>query len=85
MERVMWFSPSSSFPGIFYAYKGLQLILGLFLAYETRSQKLKQINDSRLVGMAIYNVAILCVITAPVMLVIGKDYTTLGGFSLCNN
>ncbi len=57
-----------------YAYKGLQLVLGLFLAYETRSVKLKQINDTRLVGMAIYNVVILCMITAPVMLVIGKFF-----------
>jgi len=59
--------------GIMYAYKGLQLVLGLFLAYETRSVKLKQINDSRLVGMAIYNVVILCMITAPVILVIGNQ------------
>merc|ERR1719412_449894 len=59
--------------GIMYAYKGLQLVLGMFLSYETRSVKLKQINDSRLVGMAIYNVAILCMITAPVMLVIGNQ------------
>jgi len=55
-----------------YGYKGLQLILGLFLAYETRSVKIRQINDSRLVGMAIYNVVVLCMITAPVTLVIGK-------------
>lgn len=61
--------------GIIYAYKGLQLVLGLFLAYETRAQKVKQINDSRLVGMAIYNVVILCIITAPVMLVIGEPNT----------
>ena len=60
-----------------YAYKGLQLILGLFLAYETRSVKLKQINDSRLVGMAIYNVVVLCMITAPVMLVIGMVIQSL--------
>ena len=59
-----------------YAYKGLQLILGLFLAYETRSVKLKQINDTRLVGMAIYNVVVLCMITAPVMLVIGNMLLT---------
>lgn len=66
--------------GIMYAYKGLQLVLGLFLAYETRSQKVKQINDSRLVGMATYNVVVLCMITAPVMLVIGKllFYANLG-------
>lgn len=56
-----------------YAYKGLQLILGLFLAYETRSMKVKQINDSKLVGLSIYNVVVLCMITAPVMLVIGKQ------------
>lgn len=59
--------------GIIYAYKGLQLILGLFLTYETRSQKVKQINDSRLVGMAVYNVVILCSITAPVMLLVGDQ------------
>ena len=62
----------SLFSGIMYGYKGLQLVLGLFLAYETRSVKIRQINDSRLVGMAIYNVVVLCMITAPVMLVIGK-------------
>ena len=71
------FTHSSFFPfsiaGILYAYKGLQLVLGLFLAYETRSQKVRQINDSRLVGMATYNVVILCLITAPVMLVIGMQ------------
>ena len=63
--------------GIIYAYKGLQLILGLFLAYETRSYKFKQINDSRLVGMSIYNVVVLCMITAPVMLVIGELSTIM--------
>ena len=66
-----------SLAGILYAYKGLQLVLGLFLAYETRSQKVRQINDSRLVGMATYNVVILCLITAPVMLVIGAQIKQL--------
>ena len=66
-----------SLAGILYAYKGLQLVLGLFLAYETRSQKVRQINDSRLVGMATYNVVILCLITAPVMLVIGAQFKQL--------
>ncbi|KAI1308651.1 Gamma-aminobutyric acid type B receptor subunit 1 [Halotydeus destructor] len=59
--------------GILYGYKGLLLIFGLFLAYETRSVKLKQINDSRLVGMSIYNVVILCMITGPVSLVISNQ------------
>ncbi|XP_063590755.1 gamma-aminobutyric acid type B receptor subunit 1-like [Penaeus indicus] len=59
--------------GLLYSYKGLLLIFGLFLAYETRSVKLKQINDSRLVGMSIYNVVVLCLITAPVTLVISSQ------------
>ncbi|KAJ8943717.1 hypothetical protein NQ318_012484, partial [Aromia moschata] len=48
-------------------------IFGLFLAYETRSLKVKQINDSRYVGMSIYNVVILCLITAPVTMVIASQ------------
>uniref|UniRef100_T1KDL7 G-protein coupled receptors family 3 profile domain-containing protein n=1 Tax=Tetranychus urticae TaxID=32264 RepID=T1KDL7_TETUR len=55
---------------ILFGYKGLLLLFGLFLAYETRSVKLKRLNDSRLVGMSIYNVVILCMITGPVSLVI---------------
>lgn len=44
--------PFLTHAGLLYGYKGLLLIFGLFLAYETRSIKLKQINDSRLVGSA---------------------------------
>ena len=46
---------------------------GLFLAYETRSMKARCINDSRYVGMSIYNVVVLCLITAPVSLVISSQ------------
>jgi hypothetical protein len=56
-------------PGVIYGFKGLILVFGLFLAYETRSIKVKQINDSRYVGMSIYNIAVLCLITAPVAMV----------------
>ncbi|XP_031840658.1 gamma-aminobutyric acid type B receptor subunit 1 isoform X3 [Nomia melanderi] len=56
-----------------YSYKGIILVFGLFLAYETRSIKVKQINDSRYVGMSIYNVVVLCVITAPVTMVIASQ------------
>lgn len=54
---------------LIFCYKGLLLVFGLFLAYETRGVKLRQLNDSKLVGMCIYNVAILCFITGPVSLV----------------
>ncbi|CAB0017197.1 unnamed protein product [Nesidiocoris tenuis] len=59
--------------GLMYGYKGLVLVFGLFLAYETRSIKVKQINDSRYVGMSIYNVVVLCLITAPVTMVIASQ------------
>lgn len=60
-------------PGVIYGFKGLILVFGLFLAYETRSIKVKQINDSRYVGMSIYNIAVLCLITAPVAMVIASQ------------
>ncbi|XP_015522970.1 gamma-aminobutyric acid type B receptor subunit 1 isoform X1 [Neodiprion pinetum] len=59
--------------GLIYGYKGIVLVFGLFLAYETRSIKVKQINDSRYVGMSIYNVVVLCLITAPVTMVIASQ------------
>lgn len=62
----------SFFLGVIYGFKGLILVFGLFLAYETRSIKVKQINDSRYVGMSIYNVVVLAIITAPVTMVIGN-------------
>lgn len=48
-------------------YKCLLLVLGLFLAYETRNLKPLFVNDLRFVGLAIYNVAILSLITGPIV------------------
>ncbi|CAD6193046.1 unnamed protein product [Caenorhabditis auriculariae] len=53
--------------GILLGYKCLLLVFGLFLSYESRNLKLRFVNDSRLVGLAIYNVAIVTLITAPVV------------------
>lgn len=50
--------PFPAVVGIFYGYKGLLLLLGIFLAYETKSVSTEKINDHRAVGMAIYNVAV---------------------------
>ena len=69
--RVLFFY--CNFSGLIYGYKGVVLVFGLFLAYETRSIKVKQINDSRYVGMSIYNVVVLCLITAPVTMVIASQ------------
>uniref|UniRef100_A0A8D8WDP6 Gamma-aminobutyric acid type B receptor subunit 1 n=1 Tax=Cacopsylla melanoneura TaxID=428564 RepID=A0A8D8WDP6_9HEMI len=59
--------------GIVYGYKGLVLVFGLFLAYETRNFKVKQINDSRYVGMSIYNVVVICLVMTPVSMVIASQ------------
>lgn len=75
---VVFFSSISS--GLIYGFKGLILVFGLFLAYETRSIKVKQINDSRYVGMSIYNVVVLCLITAPVTMVIASQQDASFGF-----
>ncbi|KAG5843170.1 hypothetical protein ANANG_G00185650 [Anguilla anguilla] len=59
--------------GVVYGYKGLLLLLGIFLAYETKSVSTEKINDHRAVGMAIYNVSVLCMITAPVTMILSSQ------------
>nr|KAF6266987.1 gamma-aminobutyric acid type B receptor subunit 1 [Myotis myotis] len=67
--------------GIFYGYKGLLLLLGIFLAYETKSVSTEKINDHRAVGMAIYNVAVLCLITAPVTMILSSQQDAAFAFA----
>lgn len=45
-----------------YCYKGLLLIFGLFLAWQTRNAKLKCKADSKQISMAIYNVVAVSII-----------------------
>ncbi|XP_077986305.1 gamma-aminobutyric acid type B receptor subunit 1-like isoform X2 [Glandiceps talaboti] len=66
--------------GVIFGAKGLLLIFGLFLAYETRNMSVKELNDSRFVGMSIYNVVVLCVITAPVTLIIRSQQNATFAF-----
>jgi hypothetical protein len=46
------------FTGVVFSYKGILLLFGILLAYETRNVKVIQVNDSRFVGMSIYNVVV---------------------------
>ncbi|WAQ99650.1 GABR2-like protein, partial [Mya arenaria] len=48
--------------GALYAYKGLLLIFGLYMAWETRHVKIPALNDSRYIGMNVYNVVIMSVL-----------------------
>ncbi|CAH0549470.1 unnamed protein product [Brassicogethes aeneus] len=58
------------FVGTIYAYKGLLMIFGAFLAWETRRVSIPALNDSRHVGLSVYNVAIMCICGAAVALVL---------------
>ncbi|KAF6023760.1 GABA-B-R1 [Bugula neritina] len=65
---------------VIYSYKGLLLLAGLFLAYETRNVKIRFINDLKFVAMAIYNILVLCVVSVPVTLIIPYQHNALYGF-----
>ncbi|CAH1249664.1 GABBR2 [Branchiostoma lanceolatum] len=57
---------------VIFVYKGLLLIFGCFLAWETRHVNIPALNDSKYIGMSVYNVVIMCVIGAGISFVI-KD------------
>ena len=51
---------------VFYTFHSLQLVFGLFLAFETRKVSIPALNDSRFIGMSVYNVVLLCAVGVPV-------------------
>ncbi|XP_043477388.1 gamma-aminobutyric acid type B receptor subunit 2 [Leptopilina heterotoma] len=60
----------SVYLGIIYAYKGLLMIFGAFLAWETRHVSIPALNDSKYVGMSVYNVVIMCITGAAISIVL---------------
>ncbi|CAH3135995.1 unnamed protein product [Porites lobata] len=44
------------------AYKGILVLFGLFLAWETRNVTIPALNDSKYIGMSVYNVVVLGII-----------------------
>lgn len=59
--------------GILYTYKGLLLVFGLFLAWETRNVSIPALNDSHYICMSVYNVVLLTVIGVPLSFVIRNN------------
>ncbi|XP_030849459.1 gamma-aminobutyric acid type B receptor subunit 2 [Strongylocentrotus purpuratus] len=55
---------------IIYIYKGVLMIFGLFLAWETRHVSIPALNDSKYIGMSVYNVVIMCVLGVSLSFVI---------------
>ncbi|EDV22613.1 uncharacterized protein TRIADDRAFT_28937, partial [Trichoplax adhaerens] len=66
----------SLWTGIIYGYKFLLMIFGAFLAWETRSVAIKELNDSKLIGLCIYNVFVLCTTGVLLTAVINTDPIT---------
>ena len=53
-DRFIWLT-------ILFAYKGILLVIGMFLAFETRKVKIRQLNDSKLIGMSVYGIVVLSI------------------------
>jgi len=51
---------------VLFAYKGLVLLAGLFLAFETRKIKIKTLNESRFVAMSVYGAVIASIALTPI-------------------
>ncbi|XP_055597604.1 gamma-aminobutyric acid type B receptor subunit 2 [Uranotaenia lowii] len=47
-----------SWLGMLYAYKGLLLIVGVYMAWQTRHVKIPALNDSQYIGISVYSVVI---------------------------
>lgn len=62
-DRFIWL-------GVLFGYKGLFLLIGLFLAFETRKVKISHLNDSRLIGMSVYGIFIISIALAPISVVL---------------
>ena len=75
--------------GILLAYKGILLIVGLFLAFETRKVKIRHLNDSKLIGMSVYGIVVLSVALAAIGIflenIVDVFYTVTGLMILIGN
>uniref|UniRef100_A0A915IDW6 G-protein coupled receptors family 3 profile domain-containing protein n=1 Tax=Romanomermis culicivorax TaxID=13658 RepID=A0A915IDW6_ROMCU len=58
------------FQGLLMVFKGLQLISGCFLAWETRHVNVPALNDSKYIGASVYNVVVMCTLGVPISFVL---------------
>nr|XP_006824736.1 PREDICTED: gamma-aminobutyric acid type B receptor subunit 2-like [Saccoglossus kowalevskii] len=68
---------------VIYVYKGVLMVFGCFLAWETRHVSIPALNDSKYIGMCVYNVVVMCVIgVALSFLITNNPNATFGIISL---
>ncbi|XP_048240319.1 gamma-aminobutyric acid type B receptor subunit 1-like [Haliotis rufescens] len=61
------------FVGTLFGIQGILLLLGTFLAWETRKVKLDGLNDSKMIGLCIYNVIVLSFLGVTVSMTLGSQ------------
>ena len=54
---------------------GLLLLFGAYLAWETRKVHILALNDSKLIGLSLYNVIIPCILVIPILGVVADQPT----------
>ncbi|XP_006811791.1 gamma-aminobutyric acid type B receptor subunit 2-like [Saccoglossus kowalevskii] len=54
-RMTMWLS-------LIYVSKGVLMVFGCFLAWETRQVSIPALNDSKYIGMSVYNVVVMCTV-----------------------
>lgn len=69
---------------VVFGYKGLMLLVGCFVAWETRKVKVKSLNDSRFIGMGIFTIVVNVFIGVPLAFLIpGHRDAHVAILSLC--
>ncbi|KAL5009806.1 hypothetical protein ScPMuIL_012111 [Solemya velum] len=56
-----------------YIKQGMLLVFGAFLAWETRTVKMEALNDSRQIGMCLYNIVVLSALGVVISLVLNSQ------------
>ena len=57
-------------------YKGLILLVGVFLAVEIRKVKIVSLNESRFIGMSVYGAVIVSIALTPIGFLLEESPTT---------
>lgn len=77
MEQVeqCWSTHMDKWLGALYVYKGLLLVFGCYMAWETRNVNLSALNDSQYIGLSVYNVVITSAIVVFIANILSSHVT----------
>ena len=60
----------------YFLFIGLLLLFGAYLAWETRKVHIPALNDSKMIGLSVYNVIIPCALVIPILGLVHDRPTT---------